>query len=234
MPKSLLKKRASAITPGLRRMHCSLRIMRRDVPAKPWPGTVVLHRHRGVVTNRIDCTPAAVDRSEQIQPFTADLNIRLIDSPRATRVALIPADQLLQLRSVLLDPTVDRGVMNFEATLLHHLRQVPIANVELQVPAHAQQNELGRKVTSLETVRHPSILCEALFATEPACLKSIWTEAIMRTFVRLRQFLATQRNGSSSHYRMSRSHRALLSNKEVPLYARLSRCSGWFSSQRTH
>ena len=75
--------------------------------------------------------PAAVDRSEQIQPFTADLYIRFVDSPRATRIALIPADQLLRLGSVGLDPTIDGGVMNFEAALLHHFRQMPITDVEL-------------------------------------------------------------------------------------------------------
>ncbi len=65
------------------------------------------------------------------------------------------------------NPTVDGRVMNFEAALQHHFRHMPVTDVELQVPAHAQQDEIGRKVTSLEPVRHPSFCSNLLFATEP-------------------------------------------------------------------
>jgi lactonase len=41
------------------------------------------------------------------------------------------------------------------------------AFANFQIPTHTQQDEIGRKVTSFEPVRHPSLSANPLFATEP-------------------------------------------------------------------
>jgi hypothetical protein len=50
----------------------------------------------------------------------------------------------------LLDPAIDGGVVYFEASLGHHLLQIPIAEAVTQIPAHAQQDNLAFEVTPLE------------------------------------------------------------------------------------
>ncbi len=77
-------------------------------------------------------------------------------------MTLVPTDQLLQLRRIGLYPTIDGRVVNVEASLLHHLRELPIANAVLQIPADAKQDEVGRKVSPFETVRHASFCAERI------------------------------------------------------------------------
>lgn len=43
----------------------------------------------------------------------------------------------------MLDPSVDSGMVDGEATLNHHLFQVPVTERVPEVPAHAKQDDLG-------------------------------------------------------------------------------------------
>ena len=47
-------------------------------------------------------------------------------------------DPLLDLRSIALDPTKDRGWINGDTAFMHHLGKIAIADPILAVPAHAQ------------------------------------------------------------------------------------------------
>ena len=73
-------------------------------------------------------------------------------------MTLVPTDQLLQLGRIGLYPAIDGRVVNVEASLLHHLRELPVADAVLQVPADAKQDEVRRKVSPFETVRSCLIL----------------------------------------------------------------------------
>jgi hypothetical protein len=59
-------------------------------------------------------------------------------------------DPLLDLRSIALNPTEDRGWVDVDPTLLHHFGQIAIADAVCAVPVHPQKNDLGRKATALE------------------------------------------------------------------------------------
>src|SRR5438132_12168144 len=50
----------------------------------------------------------------------------------------------------MLHPTVDRGVIDMQAPLEHHLLQISVAQWIPQVPADTQQNNLGLEVTPFE------------------------------------------------------------------------------------
>jgi hypothetical protein len=65
-------------------------------------------------------------------------------------MTLVRTDPLLDLRSGALNPAEDRGWVDVDPTLLHHLGQIAIADAVCAVPAHAQKDDLDRKATALE------------------------------------------------------------------------------------
>jgi hypothetical protein len=65
-------------------------------------------------------------------------------------MSLVWSYPLLDLRSRALNPTEDRGWVNGNATLLHHLGEIAIADPVFAGPPHAQQDDLDRKATALE------------------------------------------------------------------------------------
>jgi hypothetical protein len=70
-------------------------------------------------------------------------------------MSLVRAPSLLNLRGIALDPSKDRGRIDRDTALLHHLGKIAIADPILAVPAHAQQDHFNGKATALEQ-RHGS------------------------------------------------------------------------------
>jgi len=60
---------------------------------------------------------------------------------------------LLQCGSIVLNPAVNGGMVHLQTPFPHPLFPVAIAERIPQVPAYAQQNDLGFKVTPFERVR---------------------------------------------------------------------------------
>ena len=63
---------------------------------------------------------------------------------------LIVVENLLQLKCVVNDPTIDGAVVNLETTLLHDFLDIPIAERIHQVPADRLQDHIVVKMSSLE------------------------------------------------------------------------------------
>jgi hypothetical protein len=63
---------------------------------------------------------------------------------------LIPADALFHERRKVLDPAEKRRVIDRDATLAHHVFKVAVADPKFAIPAHAQQNHVGRKTAAFE------------------------------------------------------------------------------------
>ncbi len=98
----------------------------------------------------VDRTAMFVDCSEQVLSPSTNLDIGLIDSPKCGTVALVGPYSCLKLRCVAVNPAHDRGRVHFIPELLHHLRQVPVANPILAVPTNAYQDDFDREMTMLE------------------------------------------------------------------------------------
>jgi hypothetical protein len=60
------------------------------------------------------------------------------------------AAALLQFGCIVLHPAVDRGVIDVQSSLAHHLLQIPVAQWIPEVPADAEQNEISLEVTPFE------------------------------------------------------------------------------------
>lgn len=113
-------------------------------------GGIVAHQLEGLAQESISGSGVAtirehevnelamfVDRSKEILPAPSDPHVGLIHTPRTGPESLVLADPLLDLRRVALNPSVDRRWVDLDPTLLHHLRQITIADAVLAVPADA-------------------------------------------------------------------------------------------------
>ncbi len=86
----------------------------------------------------------------EIRPHLLHFDVGLIDAPRVIRRFEMGSAALLSFWGVVLHPTVDRGVIDIQAPLEHHLLQVSIAERIAQVPVDTQQNNLSFKMTPFE------------------------------------------------------------------------------------
>ena len=59
---------------------------------------------------------------------------------------------LFQFWGVALHPAIDRGVIDVQTSFEHHLLQVAIAQSIPQVPAYAEQNDVGLEMTPFERI----------------------------------------------------------------------------------
>jgi hypothetical protein len=62
----------------------------------------------------------------------------------------MPADPLLDLRCVALNPAKDRAWIDRYTVLRHHLSQIAVADAVFAARAHAQQDDLDGKAAALE------------------------------------------------------------------------------------
>src|SRR5580698_11346751 len=89
-----------------------------------------------------------------MDPLAADFHVGLVDAPRRTYRPreLVPAT--LELRNIMMHPTHNGGVGHRQAALGHHLHQIPEAELEAQVPPHAQDDDLAIKVPTIKQLVH--------------------------------------------------------------------------------
>jgi hypothetical protein len=123
-----------------------------------------------------------IDGAIQIHPRLFHFHIGLIDAPRVVRRFEMRSASFLQFRCVVLDPAIDRRVIDMQSSLCHHLLQISVAKRIPEVPAYTEQNNLGLKVTPFERVGgvHAIVSSQfseyrrayyilAVFATQPVC-----------------------------------------------------------------
>src|SRR6266853_6004781 len=119
----------------------------------------------------VDRESLLVDGSIQVDPPAANLYICLIHPPGPADRPREPLPPLLKFRGVVLYPAQDRRVSQDDAPFGHHGHQIAIAELETQVPAHAQHHDLLIEMATLEQflqrskLLHRSII--AVFAPEP-------------------------------------------------------------------
>src|SRR5262249_23118561 len=81
---------------------------------------------------------------------TEPFDIGFIDTVGVIRRSQVRAIPFLQFRSIALDPSIDCRMIDREVALLHHFFEVAITDGIAQIPANAQENNLGLIVTPLE------------------------------------------------------------------------------------
>ncbi len=122
----------------------------------------------------VDRFTVAIHGAVVVFPLALDLQVGLIQAPATVGSALLLAERLLEQWSEVNHPAMECAVVNVEATLLHHLLEIAIAQRIGQIPTNALENHLSAKVPALEGNRchfaHPKgrrFYHSPQFATEP-------------------------------------------------------------------
>ena len=85
----------------------------------------------------VDGVAVAVDRPVQALPLAVDLHVGLVHPPTQADWALAPTEHGRQHRQHLDQPAMQRGVIDEDPALGHHLLDVPKAQRIGRIPAHA-------------------------------------------------------------------------------------------------
>jgi len=90
-----------------------------------------------------------VNGSIQPPTLTFDIHMNFIDSPRITSGTQIRTAAFVQQRAVSLDPAVDGGIVNSQATFLGQFFYIPVAEAVAVVPTHTAQDNYREIMTPL-------------------------------------------------------------------------------------
>src|SRR5689334_23143161 len=90
--------------------------------------------------------------SLEIHPHLFYFHVGLIDAPRVVRSFEMKAASPFQFGCVLLNPAIDRRMIDVQTTLPHHFLQVSIAQRIAQIPPHALQNDICLEMTPFERI----------------------------------------------------------------------------------
>ena len=93
--------------------------------------------------------------SVQVHPAAFDLQIGLVDPPRAGGRTQMGPQPLLHFRRVGLDPAVDGRVVNRHAPVPQHQLKITVGDRKLQIPAHRPQDHFRRELPTLERTLPP-------------------------------------------------------------------------------
>jgi hypothetical protein len=141
--------------------------------------------------------------SQEILPFTFDLDIRFIHPVGIVRRLEVRPTSFLQLWSITLDPAEDRGVIHRKALLQHYFLEIPITHSVAQITADAEQDF---KLTPLERIG---------LAHGMVRISTIAKTALIPTH---QQDLHTSVVRLGHHTRTVRSRGYLRSKKDVPVF----------------
>ncbi len=91
-----------------------------------------------------------VDRTVKISPLPFDLHIGFVDPPGCADPAGEAVPPLFEFRNIARYPAHDRRVSQGNFALGHHFHKISKAELEPQIPTHAEDNDLPVKLTVLE------------------------------------------------------------------------------------
>src|SRR5215217_9243792 len=86
----------------------------------------------------------------QIGPAALDLHIRFVHPPRAVGRPQMRPDALLKPGCISLDPAENRRVVDRDAAVLQHEREIAVADREHQIPAHRPEDYISSELPALE------------------------------------------------------------------------------------
>src|SRR5262245_17029959 len=97
------------------------------------------------------------------------LDVRLVETPAQPHWAFAPMEGFFQQGAIFDDPPINGGVIELHPAFCHQLLDMACAQGIGQIPPHAHQNDLWRKMGSLETDRHcrSPLLCTVYHRERP-------------------------------------------------------------------
>src|ERR1035438_2331981 len=100
----------------------------------------------------IDRLARFVDGAVQVYPLPVNLYISLVHPPRSAHGPSVAPPALFEFWKVALHPPQDRCMGHRDPPIRHHDHQIPQAQFEARVPAHAPNDDLSVEVPSSEQI----------------------------------------------------------------------------------
>lgn len=90
----------------------------------------------------------------QVSPPAIDLHVGFINVSGAEpeRVSPVPAQPFFHFGGIVLNPAINRGVIDIDAALSQHLLQLTVADAVFAVPAYRPQDDVTLKISAFEWV----------------------------------------------------------------------------------
>lgn len=104
------------------------------------------------ISIKVDRLSGSIDSTIEIHPFTLYPKVCLVHPPGAVCLAQMRADALVQLGYISLNPAKKGRMVYLHVPIGKHALKIAGADRELQVPAYSPQNDLRRKLSTLERV----------------------------------------------------------------------------------
>ena len=121
----------------------------------------------------VDRRSVLVDGTVQVGPAPLHLYLGLVDPPAAPcrRAFPIPAQPPLHLEPIILDPAINRRVVDRDTALAQNVLEVAIADLVAAVLTHGPQDHLTSKMPPLEVAHHrpPASNGENAAPSAPVC-----------------------------------------------------------------
>jgi len=105
----------------------------------------------------IDRLSLLVDSAIEVSPAAFDLHVGLVDAPRGAGPACKAIPPLFEFRDIALDLAHDRRMGERNTPLGHHLYEISKAELEPEIPADAEDNDLPVEMAPFEKISMPSI-----------------------------------------------------------------------------
>lgn len=93
-----------------------------------------------------------VNCPREIGPFLVDFDGRLITTPGVCRGLQMGTATLFEFRSILLDPSVNGGMIDVQTTFQHDLLEISITVRRTQIPPHAEEKDVGLEMALFERI----------------------------------------------------------------------------------
>src|SRR6266436_8601365 len=110
---------------------------------------------------KINRSTLFLDRAIEVNPLALYLDVGLIHAPGVAQSPRILVPALFKVRHVALHPAQDGRMSQGDAALGHHLDQVTGAELECQVPPHAQDNNFLVEMPTPEEFLHRGRFCHS-------------------------------------------------------------------------
>lgn len=93
-----------------------------------------------------------LDSSVEVGPAAFDLDVGLVDAPRSAHWASKTAPPFFEFWNIALDPAHIRRVSQRQSVFGHHFHEVSVAELVLQIPAHAENDDFPIEMPAFEKI----------------------------------------------------------------------------------
>jgi hypothetical protein len=106
----------------------------------------------GWAEKEIERVSLGVNCTVEIYPLLFHFDVCLINPPGVPRHLQLRAAPPFKFRRIMLNPSIDRRMIDMQSSLHHHFLKVTVAQRITEIPPHTQENTVGLEVAPFERI----------------------------------------------------------------------------------